>query len=255
MSEDLQFDREEFAKLKRQTWDATNYGSWFKPARGQVIDTLEKSALKKALAGRTYEKGLDVGIGNGRLLPIYAPHVARVTGMDISAEQLERATQAARELGVPFSTVLCQEASRIEVDDASFDLIICQAAFKNFSQPGQVIDEMYRVLRGGGMAVIQDMWKEASDATIREEVNPMRLSPMNAFMTRRALGMLRRRAYTKEQFERSVSVFLNLGEKYTLSRGKKGIWGGKSRQTSETSPPEQDRWTETVISVINVISW
>ena len=87
MSEDIQFDREEFAKLKRQTWDATNYGSWFKPARGQVIDTLEKAALEKALAGRSYEKVLDVGIGNGRLLPIYAPHAAHVTGMDISSEQ------------------------------------------------------------------------------------------------------------------------------------------------------------------------
>jgi ubiquinone/menaquinone biosynthesis C-methylase UbiE len=90
--------------------------------------------------------------------------------------------------------------------DASFDLIICQAAFKNFSQPGQAIDEMYRVLRGGGMAVIQDMWKEASDATIRQEVNPMRLGPVNAFLTRRALGMLRRRAYTQEQFERLASA-------------------------------------------------
>src|SRR5438067_13747806 len=98
MSEDIQFDREEFAKLKRQTWDATNYGSWFKPARGQVIDTLEKSALKKALAGRSYEKAFDVGIGNGRLLPLYAPHVARGTGMDIFAELLERANQAARKV-------------------------------------------------------------------------------------------------------------------------------------------------------------
>src|SRR6516164_9685820 len=113
MSEDIQFDREEFAKLKQQTWDATDYGSWFKPARGQVIDSLEKTALLKALAGQNYEKALDVGIGNGRLLPIYAPHAARVTGMDISSEQLERATEAARKLEIPFDTVLCQEASRI----------------------------------------------------------------------------------------------------------------------------------------------
>ncbi|HEX4715861.1 MAG TPA: hypothetical protein VH164_13135, partial [Ktedonobacteraceae bacterium] len=55
-------------------------------------------------------------------------------------------------------------------------------------------------------AAIQDMWKDASDATIREEVNPMRLNTVNAFMTRRALGMLRRRAYTKEQFERLAAV-------------------------------------------------
>src|SRR5947207_14827591 len=124
-----------------------------------------------------------------------------VTGLDISHTFVEIATENARQAGV---SVDFQQgnASSMPFADASFDLIICQAAFKNFSQPGQAIDEMYRVLRGGGMAVIQDMWKEASDATIRQEVNPMRLGPVNAFLTRRALGMLRRRAYTQEQFER-----------------------------------------------------
>ena len=65
---------------------------------------------------------------------------------------------------------------------------------------------MYRVLRGGGMAVIQDMWKEAPDATIRQEVNLMQLGRVNAFLTGRTLKMLRRRAYTKEQFERLATA-------------------------------------------------
>jgi ubiquinone/menaquinone biosynthesis C-methylase UbiE len=128
-----------------------------------------------------------------------------VTGLDISHTFVEIARENARQAGV---SVDFQQgnASRMPFAEGSFDLIICQAAFKNFSQPGQAIDEMYRVLRGGGMAVIQDMWKDAPAATIRAEVNPMRLNPVNAFMTRRALGMLRRRAYTKEQFERLATA-------------------------------------------------
>ena len=82
------------------------------------------------------------------------------------------------------------------------DLIVCQAAFKNFSRPGKAIDEMYRVLRAGGTAVIQDMRKEATDAMMRTEVHSMRLGPVNAFMTGQALRGLRRRAYSQEQFER-----------------------------------------------------
>ncbi len=154
MSNDIQFDRDEFAKLKRQTWDATNYGSWFKPARGQVIDTLEKTALEKALAGRSYEKALDVGIGNGRLLPIYAPHAAHVTGMDISAEQLERATQAARELNVSFDTVLCQEASRIDLADNSFDLIICSRVLQHVYDWRESVAEFARILKPDGDLVL-----------------------------------------------------------------------------------------------------
>lgn len=128
-----------------------------------------------------------------------------VTGLDISHTFVEIATGNARQAGV---NVGFQQGnvSSMPFAEGSFDLIICQAAFKNFSQPGKAIDEMHRVLRVGGMAVIQDMWKDASDTMIRAEVNPMQLSPLNAFMTRRSLKMLRRRAYTKEQFERLAST-------------------------------------------------
>ena len=128
-----------------------------------------------------------------------------VTGLDISHTFVEIARENARQAGV---SVDFQQgnASSMPFAEGSFDLIICQAAFKNFSQPGKAIDEMYRVLRGGGMAVIQDMWKDAPDATIRKEVNSMQLGPMNAFMTGWTLRMLRRRAYTKEQFERLVAA-------------------------------------------------
>ena len=128
-----------------------------------------------------------------------------VTGLDISHTLVGIARENARQAGV--SVDFQQgDVSSMPFSEGSFDLIVCQAAFKNFSRPGKAIDEMYRVLRDGGTAVIQDMWKDASDATIREEVNPMRLSPVNAFLTRRTLGMLRRRAYTKEQFERLATA-------------------------------------------------
>ena len=41
---------------------------------------------------------------------------------------------------------------------------------------------------------------------IGEEVSRMRLTPVNAFMTRYTLRILRRRAYTKEQFERLATA-------------------------------------------------
>ncbi len=128
-----------------------------------------------------------------------------VTGLDISHTFVEIARENARQAGV---SVDFQQGnvSNMPFAEGSFDLIICQAAFKNFSQPSKAINEMYRVLRGGGMAVIQDMWKDAPNTRIREEVKPMRLDPMNAFMTRRALEMLRRRAYTKEQFDRLATA-------------------------------------------------
>lgn len=155
MSDRVQSNRDEFARLKRDTWNATNYKKWFEPARGRVIDTLEKAALKNALSnGRTYEKALDVGIGNGRLLPIYAPHARAVTGMDISSGQLEAATRAAQELDVPFTPLLCEEASRIDLPDESFDLIICSRVLQHVFNWRESVAEFARILEPGGDLVL-----------------------------------------------------------------------------------------------------
>ena len=154
MTERVNQDRDEFARFKRDTWNATDYDSWFKPARGQVIDNLEKSALAKALAGKKYDRALDVGIGNGRLLPIYAPHVTHVTGMDISSEQLDHASEAAKKIGIPFDTLLCQEASRIEIADASFDLIICSRVLQHVFNWRESVAEFARILKPGGDLVL-----------------------------------------------------------------------------------------------------
>jgi len=154
VTERVQQNRDEFAKAKRDTWNTTDYGSWFKPARGQVIDTLEKAALAKALAGRKYERALDVGIGNGRLLPIYAPHASHITGMDISSEQLDQATQAASKLGLNFDTKLCQEASKIEIPDQSYDLIVCSRVLQHVFDWRESVAEFARILKPGGNLVL-----------------------------------------------------------------------------------------------------
>jgi len=154
MNERVQQERDEFARAKRDTWNTTDYGSWFTFARGEVIDTLEKAALAKALPNRKYERALDVGIGNGRLLPIYAPYAKHITGMDISSEQLDQATNAARELGINFDTKLCQEASKIEIPDNSYDLIVCSRVLQHVYDWRESVAEFARILKPGGDLVL-----------------------------------------------------------------------------------------------------
>lgn len=154
MTERVRQERDEFARSKRETWNETDYGSWFTFARGEVIDTLEKAALARALVGRNYNRALDVGIGNGRLLPIYAPHASHITGMDISSEQLDQATQAARQLGLNFDSKLCQEASRIEIPDQSYDLIICSRVLQHVYNWRESVAEFARILKPGGDLVL-----------------------------------------------------------------------------------------------------
>jgi ubiquinone/menaquinone biosynthesis C-methylase UbiE len=148
---------------------------------------------------------LEVAPGPG----YFAIEIARigrfhVTGLDISRTFVEIEEENARLAGVNASFRL-GDASNLPFADGSFDLVVCQAAFKNFSRPEEAIGQMYRVLRDGGTAVIQDMRKDASNDAIRVEVSAMHLGLLGAFMTRRVLGGLRRRAYTQEQFERMAA--------------------------------------------------
>ena len=126
----------------------------------------------------------------------------QVTGLDISRTMVEIASQKAREAAVSID-FRQGDATSLPFEAGSFDLVVCQAAFKNFRQPVEALDEMHRVLRDGGVAVIQDLSRDASDAEIEREVSEMELSGLNAFVTKFVLGgMLRRRAYSRAQFER-----------------------------------------------------
>lgn len=128
----------------------------------------------------------------------------RVTGLDISRTMVQIADENAAAAAVPVA-FRHGDATAMPFADGSFDLIVCQAAFKNFRQPVSALNEMERVLRPGGRAVIQDLRKEASSADIAHEVDNQRLAALSGFITKRVLAWLRGRAYSVTQLERLVA--------------------------------------------------
>jgi ubiquinone/menaquinone biosynthesis C-methylase UbiE len=143
---------------------------------------------------------LEVAPGPG----FFAVELARlgrfqVTGLDISHTFVRLATELAARTGVQVD-FRHGDATAMPFPAAQFELIVCQAAFKNFARPVTALDEMYRVLRPGGHAVIQDMSAQASKAAIAAEVEAMGVGRLAAFTTRQILTGLRRRAYSPGQF-------------------------------------------------------
>jgi ubiquinone/menaquinone biosynthesis C-methylase UbiE len=145
---------------------------------------------------------LEVAPGPGYLaIEMARPGRLEVTGLDISQTFVEIAAGRAREAGV--SVEFRQgDVARMPFAGDSFDLIVCQAAFKNFALPQTALAEMHRVLRAGGSAVIEDMSRDATHADIDHEVDGMDLGRFNTFTTKATLEMLRRRAYSPAQFGR-----------------------------------------------------
>jgi ubiquinone/menaquinone biosynthesis C-methylase UbiE len=128
-----------------------------------------------------------------------------VTGLDISKTFVEIARKNAEQQGVAVNFEQ-GNASHMRFEENAFDLILCRAAFKNFSEPVKALAEMRRVLKPGGRAVIIDLRRDASIEEIDRYIERAGMGPVNAFMTKFTFRhMLLKRAYTRAEFERFIA--------------------------------------------------
>jgi ubiquinone/menaquinone biosynthesis C-methylase UbiE len=129
----------------------------------------------------------------------------RVTGLDISRTFVDIARKNAADAGVDIDFRQGNVAN-MPFDDESFDFLLCRAAFKNFAQPVRALQEMFRVLRKGGRALIIDLRGDASRASVNQAVDDMGLGVANSIITKFTFRfMLLKRAYTKSEFEQFLA--------------------------------------------------
>ncbi len=125
----------------------------------------------------------------------------RISGLEISHDFVSIARRNAAEVGVDIDFQQGSVAA-MPFADATFDFIICTAAFKNFHEPDKALAEMHRVLKPGGTARIVDMDRNASNAEFDELVRQMGVRGGEALFMKLAFKhFLRRGAYTRDEFE------------------------------------------------------
>ena len=175
--------------------------TWY--AKNTAHDMAEFQALAQRLAQTIHPASqiLEVAPGPGYLAIELARrgHYA-VTGLDISKTFVEIATANARRASV---TIDFQHgnASAMPFADGTFDFILCRAAFKNFSQPLEALNEMHRVLKPQGRAVIIDLRKDASLDDISAYIKDANLGWANSLVYKVTFRyLLIPRAYSKRQF-------------------------------------------------------
>ena len=172
-------------------------------------DLGEYRRLAGSLAGRLGPGAsvLEVAPGPGYLAIELAKLGAfRVSGLDISRSFVRMASENARLAGVPVD-FRHGDAAAMPFDPDSFDLLVCRAAFKNFSEPVRALDEMHRVLKPGGQALIIDLRGDARPDEIDAHVNGMGLGRLDTLMTKLIFRhTLIKRAYTPDQFRNMAAA-------------------------------------------------
>lgn len=100
-----------------------------------------------ALAGRDV---LEVGVGTGLALPHYAAH-KRVTGIDLSAEMLDRArTRVETQALANVAGLHEMDAEATGFEDDQFDIAVAMFVASVVPDARRLLNEMRRVVRPGG---------------------------------------------------------------------------------------------------------
>ena len=180
--------------------------SWY--ARTTVRDLHRHKLAAEQMTRRIPQRGrvLEIAPGPG----FFCIELAKlgdyqITGLDISKSFVAIAQKNAREAGVDVEFKL-GDAANMPFGEGIFDLTFCQAAFKNFSRPVKAIEEMYRVLKPGGVAVILDMRHDAPEEAMDAEVDKMNLGAVNKLLVRWTFQqMLVKSAYSLAEFEAFVA--------------------------------------------------
>jgi ubiquinone/menaquinone biosynthesis C-methylase UbiE len=137
-----------------------HYNRWAKIyGRSRLLPRLQKRALAE-LRPHAGDRVLDVACGAGTLVLEIAPHVERVTGLDLSQAMLETARSRLDAIqdvqAIANVELVLASSDALPFDNGTFTALVCTTALHHFPDPQRSIDEMARVLEPDGRLVIGD---------------------------------------------------------------------------------------------------
>lgn len=133
-------------------WVAAGERQWVQAEPTWGIWGAPESELRMLPEDMRGMDAVELGCGTGYVSSWMARRGARVTGIDVSEEQLATARRLAREHGVDL-TLVHGDAERTPFEDESFDFAISEYGAAIWCDPHVWIAEAQRILRPGGRLV------------------------------------------------------------------------------------------------------
>jgi ubiquinone/menaquinone biosynthesis C-methylase UbiE len=119
--------------------------------------TAAPSPFFEAIAPLATDQVLDVACGSGRISVALANLTRHVTGIDLTPAMILQARALQEEAGVSNIDWRVGDVLPLPFPDHSFSLVVSQAAFHHFADPGAVLKEMARVCTLDGRIAVNDM--------------------------------------------------------------------------------------------------
>ena len=100
---------------------------------------------------------VDFGCGTGVLTVEIARWAKRVVAIDANSEVLAKAKERAQRAGVGNVTFLREDLHRLSLPDGRKDLVVISQSLHHVEDPGTVLSEAGRILKGGGRLVLLEL--------------------------------------------------------------------------------------------------
>ncbi len=124
----------------------------FYDTKEKYLNSFEKNNILPLLGDIKNLTVLDVGAGTGRLSVQLAKAGAQVTALDVSANMLELIKRKNNKIQTTVA-----DAENLPFEKESFDVVTAAFLIVHLKDPTRFFDEVYRVLKDGGIFVVTNI--------------------------------------------------------------------------------------------------
>jgi len=147
-----------------QTAHETNVQNQFGPRANAYVESAVHSQgqdladLAALAARRAPGHAIDLGCGGGHVTYTMAPHAAKVTAADLSADMLAAVAATAQSRGLTNVETVRTSAEKLPFADGAFDFLGCRYSAHHWQDVEAGLREARRVLKPGSTAVFIDVY-------------------------------------------------------------------------------------------------
>ena len=168
----------------------TQQAAGYAQLTGAMPESPRQTAFRTLVQAQSDDKVLDVCCGPGTIALDLAPHVAHVTGLDLTPAMLDQARAAQAKRGVTNADWRQGDVYALPFEDAAFSLVTSGAAYHHMLNPRAAFREMVRVCRPGGRIVVRDVTPAAQKSAAYDRMEILRDPSHTHALTPEELGGL-----------------------------------------------------------------